>query len=79
MALADLDITEVGGVQEGTTYTGFTIGGGVDYGFSENLIGRLEYLHDEFGSESYSDGADTYTADLSDDTVRAVIVYKFGN
>jgi outer membrane immunogenic protein len=78
LALADLDITEEEEVR-GTTYTGFTIGGGVDYGFSENLIGRIEYLHDEFGKESYSDGVDTYTADLNDDIVRAAIVYKFGN
>ena len=79
LALADLDITEIGGPVRGTTYTGFTIGGGVDYGFSANLIGRLEYLHDEFGKESYTDGNDIYRADLTNDTVRAVVVYKFGN
>ena len=80
LALADLDITEIGGVATtGTTYTGFTVGGGVDYGFSDNLVGRLEYLHDEFGNESYTEGGDNYTADLSDDIVRAVLVYRIGN
>ena len=76
LALADLDVTEVNGPAQGTTYTGFTVGGGVDYGFSDNLIGRLEYLHDEFGKESYTDGGDHYTADLNDDIVRAVLVYR---
>jgi len=79
LALADLDITEIGGPVRGTTYYGFTIGGGVDYGFSENLVGRVEYLHDEFGKENYTDGNDTYRADLTNDTVRAAIIYNFGN
>ena len=79
LALADFDVTEIGGTPTGTTYTGFTIGGGVDYGFSDNLVGRLEYLHDEFGKESYTDGVDNYTADLSDDIVRAVLVYRLGH
>ena len=77
LALAEFHVTEVGGRPEGTTYAGFTIGGGVDYAASENLVLRVEYLHDEFGTESYLDGKDVYTADIATDTLRAVVSYKF--
>ena len=78
LALADFDVNEIGGGRGGTTYTGFTIGGGVDVGFAENFIGRVEYLHDEFGKESYTFDTDPYTADISSDTVRAALIYRFG-
>lgn len=77
LALADFDVTEVGGPPTGKTYTGFTIGGGVDVGFSENLIGRVEYFHDEYGKASYTIGVDPYTSDISSDTVRAALIYRF--
>jgi outer membrane immunogenic protein len=34
---------------EGGKYFGWSIGGGVDYAFTRNLIGRVEYLYDDFG------------------------------
>jgi len=76
LAIADLDIDQHQELHIGGTYYGWTIGGGIDYAFTESLIGRIEYLHDEFGEEDYNDVED-YSADLSADIVRAAISYKF--
>ncbi len=78
LALANFRVNEIGSpITVDKTYTGFTVGGGIDYGFSPNLIGRVEYLHDEYGKEHYTIGVDSYTTDLTNDTVRAAVIYKF--
>jgi outer membrane immunogenic protein len=78
LALSEFHVREVGApVDIGKTYTGFSIGGGIEYAATENLLLRVEYLHDEFGRESYTVGADSYSADLDTDTVRAALIYKF--
>jgi outer membrane immunogenic protein len=78
LAIADLDIEqERVNVGSGGTYYGWTIGGGVDFAFSDTLIGRVEYLHDEFGKKHYDVEEEDYAADLDADIVRAALIYKF--
>jgi outer membrane immunogenic protein len=78
LAIADLDIDqEQQTVVKGGTYYGFSIGGGVDYAFSDEWIGRIEYLHDDFGEKNYHEDVEDYSADLTTDTVRAALTYKF--
>lgn len=57
------------------TYTGWTIGVGTEYAFTDNLIGRVEYRYTDFGNESFESGA--VDMDLSTNEVRFGIAYKF--
>jgi outer membrane immunogenic protein len=77
LAIADLDIDQQPELQLLGTYYGWTIGGGIDYALTDSLIGRLEYLHDEFGEKDYNDEGEDYSADFSADIVRAALSYKF--
>ena len=62
---------------------GWNIGAGVDWAFYQNWVGRLEYIHDEYGSETFGFAAASngFWADrkakYSNDTVRAALMYKF--
>jgi outer membrane immunogenic protein len=64
-----------------------TLGGGVDYAFTPNWIGRVEYLYDNYGARTYrfaslplvggaSFGNRGLSADVS--TIRAALIYRFG-
>jgi outer membrane immunogenic protein len=77
LAIADLDIEEEQQLQIGTAYYGYSIGGGIDYAITDEIIARVEYLHDEFGDEDYTENGEEYTADLNTDTVRGALIYKF--
>ena len=66
---------------------GWNIGAGVDYAFMPNLVARLEYIYDGYGSTSYNfantavpvgPGFVNRSASVSDSTVRAALIYKFG-
>jgi opacity protein-like surface antigen len=63
------------------TLTGFAVGGGAEYMFTQNWIGRIEYLYESFGDFNVPSGFGTQTAniDLSAQKVRVGISYKFGN
>jgi outer membrane immunogenic protein len=60
------------------TYLGFSVGGGVEYAFTQNLLGRLQYIYDDFGGKSYTtaDGG-TYRVNLSSQTLRGGLSWKF--
>jgi len=60
------------------TVTGWTIGAGVDYAFTDNLIGRAEYRYSDFGSRRADEGIwQPFHADLSTNEVRIGFAYKF--
>jgi outer membrane immunogenic protein len=60
------------------TYVGFSIGGGAEYAFTQHLLGRLQYIYDDFGGRSYTtaDG-DTYRVNLTSQTLRGGLSWKF--
>lgn len=76
LALADLDISYEQLVSGGT-FVGWTAGIGVDYAFTDKVIGRLELLYDDYGSKSYS-GQEPFTASFTATTLRAAAIFKFG-
>ena len=72
----------------GASYTtdrvGWTIGGGVDYAFTPNWIGRIEYRYVDLGTGGYVygvPGANGYLNDhirVQSSEVLAALIYKFG-
>jgi outer membrane immunogenic protein len=60
------------------TYVGFSVGGGVEYAFTQNLLGRLQYIYDDFGGKSYTtaDGG-SYRVNLTSQTLRGGLSWKF--
>jgi outer membrane immunogenic protein len=60
------------------THLGFVIGGGVEQAFSENLRGRLEYIHGSFENQVYDFSAGTVDLEVDDlHLVRAALVWNF--
>jgi outer membrane immunogenic protein len=79
LAVANFDYTqgESGITASGLTFTGWTLGGGVDIAITRNWIARVEYLHDDFGSKNFVIDSDPYRVKLTGDTVRGALMYKF--
>lgn len=60
------------------TDTGWTLGGGLEYAFTDNLIGRLEYRYTDFGTVDISNAAgDHVYFDTAAHDVRVGLSYKF--
>jgi outer membrane immunogenic protein len=64
--------------------SGWTAGGGVEYAFAGNWSAKLEYLHNDFGSQSFGPTLDAgggffhaRTVTLTNDIVRAGVNYKY--
>lgn len=61
-----------------STYTGGSIGGGVEYGFTNMITGRVEFLYDNYRMSSSLIALRDYTAHLQNaSTARAAIAFKF--
>ena len=59
--------------------SGWTLGGGVEYAFTQNWVGRLEYRFSSFGNFShFSPFVGPTTQRINDSAIRAGIAYKFG-
>ena len=62
------------------TLTGWTIGGGMEYAFTDNLLFRAEYRYTDFGEGDFDltpDGFIQGTSDLTTNDVRFGLAYKF--
>jgi outer membrane immunogenic protein len=40
------------GADENKTFSGWTVGGGVDYAFTDKMFGRLEYRYNDYGDKN---------------------------
>ena len=60
---------------------GFNVGGGIEYAFTKNWIGRVEFIYDDYACQSYdfhSAGVfGSRALNFSEDTTWAVLEYKF--
>ena len=64
--------------QTACQYVGWSIGGGVERASTRNLVGRIEYLYDDYGHKDYIGVAgDLYRVSLAGQTVRGALIWKF--
>lgn len=64
--------------EDSKTHVGFTVGGGVEYALTDNVLLRAEYIYDDYGEENYEDeDGNRYDVDLTAQTVRAAVSFKF--
>lgn len=83
LAVGDVDAeifdTGVSVASFSETYVGWTIGAGVEFAFTENMIGRFEYRYTDFGDEDFpaTIGADTFNLDLQTHDVRFGLSWLF--
>jgi outer membrane immunogenic protein len=80
LAVADFKFIEGGETSsqtQGAKFVGGSIGGGVEYAFTDLIRGRLEYLYDDLGHKTYinADG-DIYRVGLTGQTFRGALVVK---
>ncbi|MBK1792930.1 porin family protein [Devosia sp. WQ 349] len=77
IASANYTYTFRGGVVENfeAIYKGWTAGVGVDYSFTENLVGRLEYRHSDYGNVLNTDSENRVS--LKSNSVQLGLSYKF--
>jgi outer membrane immunogenic protein len=56
---------------------GYTVGAGLEYLFTPNWSGKVEYQYYDFGNTSFTLGTTTYTAKNDEHTVKAGVNYRF--
>jgi outer membrane immunogenic protein len=61
------------------THLGWTAGLGIEYAFAPNWSAKLEWLFADYGSKTYSSGGNTARIDLTDNTVKIGLNYRFGD
>ncbi|MFD1696364.1 outer membrane protein [Roseibium aestuarii] len=76
LAIADQSL-KVGGNSADTTAVGWTLGAGVEGAVTNNVTARVEYVHQDFGSEDFNISGTSYKSEMDDDIVRAGVSYKF--
>jgi outer membrane immunogenic protein len=64
------------------TLTGWTLGGGVDYAATDNLILRFEYRYTDYGKKNFSAdndgfGFDSVSSKFKTNEIRLGVAYKF--
>lgn len=65
------------GFSSSKTLTGWTLGAGVDYAATDNLILRLEYRYTDYGDKDLNAGGLGYNVGYKTNDVRLGLAYKF--
>lgn len=65
------------GFSNSQTLTGWTLGTGVDYAATDNLILRLEYRYTDYGDKDFNAGGLGYNVGHKNSDVRLGLAYKF--
>jgi outer membrane immunogenic protein len=63
--------------EDDDTSVGWTLGVGLEYAFTDNIIGRAEYRYTDFGDFDFTVAGGGATADLTTNDVRLGIAWKF--
>ena len=65
------------GESDSNTHIGFVVGGGIEHAWTDNFIGRLEYLYASFDEETYNFTPGTVISEFDAHMVRAGAAWKF--
>lgn len=65
-----------GGASDKQTFSGWTVGGGLEYAITDQITAKAEYLYADFGSRAFDLGTPN-PADLAMQTVRLGLNYSF--
>ncbi|WEK52442.1 MAG: porin family protein [Candidatus Kaistia colombiensis] len=68
---------DVLGASESKWHTGWTVGAGAEYAFTQNITGLLEYNYVDLGSQDYTFDGLAGSADLTTNVIKAGLNYKF--
>ena len=66
--------------KDDATHVGWTVGAGIEHALTGNMLARVEYLYDDYGSKDYMiNGLYSYKAnvDLTAHTIRVGLFYRF--
>lgn len=83
LAMADLELDDIDPAfsKDSSVHTGWTIGAGIDYAATENLLIRAEYLYDDYGDADFAISGPIYNytgeTSFTASTLRLGIAYKF--
>lgn len=80
VAVADIEYKArdiSGAAKKSSTEVGYTLGGGVEYAFTDNLLLRTEYAFSDYGDKSISTGLAKYKFETKTHTLKLGIGYKF--
>lgn len=75
-AWADTKASLAGASSSETNY-GWVLGAGIEYAFAPNWTAKVEYLHADYGSDTYSGAG--ITGDLKNDTLKVGVNYLFNS
>ena len=78
VAYGDIEAKQAGFGSDSKWAVGWTAGAGVEYGFTPNLTGRLEYDYVDLGSKTMLEGTPAETdVGVTSNAVKAGLNYKF--
>ncbi len=66
-----------GAVSVNSDTNGYTVGGGLEYMFTQNWSGKVEYQYFDFGNTSWNIGATAFNVKNDQHTVKAGLNYRF--
>jgi len=75
LAVGSLEVKN-GSRNDAATHAGWTIGGGIEAAFTNNIIGRLEYRYTDLGEHNFATKPRT-TVDFNSSQVMVGVGYKF--
>jgi outer membrane immunogenic protein len=76
LAVGGINVKIPGGGNDTGTHAGWTIGGGIEAAFTNNIIGRLEYRYTDYGTNTY-DTKPKSKVDFNSSQVMVGVGYKF--
>lgn len=75
LAVARVHVEAIGLLDKKETFTGWTVGGGAEYAFTDNWIARADYRYSDYGNSHFGIGGDGI--DFTGHAVRLGVAYKF--